>query len=131
LNVELFFGKESEMGKRRNSIFIIAALLALASLWSACSRNAQPPSDEEIIRAIDDSGIMKRADGSIEVVPPVRIAERGERNKDGSWPVKVTFTLTHRMSDGRKSPPMETTALFKISRGKDKAGTSVWVASAP
>ncbi len=116
------------MGRKINSIFIIVVFVSLACVWSACSRNTEPPSDEEIIRAIDDSGTMKRADGSIEIVPPVRIAERGERNKDGSWPVKVTFTLTYRMGAGQKSPPAKTTTLFRIFRGKDKDGKSVWQA---
>ena len=47
------------------------------------------PSDEDIIKAIDDSGIMKREDGSLTVVPPVKVVQKGKQDKNGSWPVKV------------------------------------------
>jgi hypothetical protein len=70
---------------------------------------------------------MKRADGSITVVPPVTIVERGPRNKDGSWPVRVKFTLTFKMPDGQISPSTETTTSFRIFRAKE-AGKSAWKA---
>jgi hypothetical protein len=85
-----------------------------------------PLSDEEIIKTIDDSGVMKRADGKFTVVPPVKVVEKGKRNKNGSWPVKVKFTLTFKMKDGRISPPTETTTLFSIFEAKDNVGKSVW-----
>ncbi len=87
--------------------------------------NAQP-SDADIIKAIDDSGIMKRPDGSFTVVPPVKIVEKGKRNKNGSWPVKVTFTLKYTMKDGRVPPPTETTTLFSIFETRDNEDKSVW-----
>jgi len=86
------------------------------------------PSDEDVIKAIDDSGIMKREDGSFTVVPPVKIVEKGKRNKSGSWPVKVKFTIKYKMKDGRIAPPRETTSLFTIFETKDNAGKSVWKA---
>ncbi len=116
------------MRNKVGGIFLLVAVVSLAFVGAACSASTKPPSDKDIIKAIDASGIMKRADGSIEVVPPVIIAERGQRNKDGSWPVKVTFMLTYKMSEGQKSPPMKTTTLFRIFRGKDKVGKSVWQA---
>ena len=114
----------------RNRVYRISALFMLmlsVFILSGCS-NAVPPSDEDIIKAVDDSGIMKRADGSFTVVPPVTIVQKGERNKDGSWPVKVKFTLTYKMSDGKNSPPTETTTSFRIFRAKDSAGKSGWKA---
>jgi hypothetical protein len=84
------------------------------------------PSDEEIIKAIDDSGIMKREDGSFTVVPPVKVVEKGKWNKTGTMPVKVKFTLKYKMKDGRISQPTGTTSLFTISEVKDNAGKSVW-----
>jgi hypothetical protein len=92
------------------------------------SKAQLPPSDEDIIKAIDDSGIMKREDGSFTVVPPVKVVEKGKRNKSGSWPVKVKFTLKYKMKDGRISPPTGTTTLFSIFEAKDNAGKSVWKA---
>jgi len=85
-------------------------------------------SDADIIKAIDDSGVMKREDGSFEVVPPVKIVERGKRNKNGSWPVKVKLTLKYKMKGGKVSQPTETTSLFSITEEKDSAGKTVWKA---
>ncbi len=115
------------MRNKVNGVFVLVALMLSAFMWSACSSNAQP-SNEEIIKAIDDSGIMKRADGKFTVVPPVTVAEKGQRNKDGSWPVKVTFTLTFKLKDGKDSPPTKTTTSFRIFRGKDNKGKSAWKA---
>ena len=116
------------MRSRVNGVFVFMTLMLFAFVWSGCSNAASQPSDEDIIKAIDDSGIMKRPDGSITIVPPVIVAERGKQNKDGSWPVKVTFTLTFKLKDGQNSPPTKTTTLFKIFRAKDDAGKPVWKA---
>jgi hypothetical protein len=89
------------------------------------SKPQPPPSDADIIKAIDDSGIMKRADGSFTAVPPTKVVEKGKQNKNGSWPVKVKFTLKYKMKDGKVSPPTETTSLFTISEEKDSAGKSL------
>ena len=83
------------------------------------------PSDEDIIKAIDDSGIMKREDGSLTVVPPVKVVQKGKQDKDGSWPVKVKFTLKYKMKNGRTTPPAETTTSFRIFAVKDNAGNTV------
>jgi len=115
------------MRSRVNGFVLVLTLILSAFIWTGCS-SATPPSDEDIVKAIDDSGIMKKADGSFTVVPPVTIAERGERNKDGSWPVKVTFTLTYKMNDGQISPPTQTTTAFRIFRAKDSEGKSGWKA---
>jgi hypothetical protein len=89
------------------------------------SKAQAPPSDEDIIKAIDDSGIMKREDGSLTVVPPVKVVQKGKQYKDGSWPVKVKFTLQYKMKDGKTTPPTETTTSFRIFESKDSAGKSV------
>ena len=86
------------------------------------------PSDAEIIKAIDDSGIMKREDGSFTVVPPVKVVEKGKWNKNGAMPVKVKFTLQYKMKDGKISSPTATTSLFMISEVKDNMGKSGWKA---
>jgi hypothetical protein len=92
------------------------------------SKAQAPPSDEDIIKAIDDSGVMKREDGSLTVVPPVKVVEKGKLNKNGSWPVKVKFTLKYKMKDGKTTPPAETTTSFRIFAAKDDAGKTVWKA---
>jgi hypothetical protein len=115
------------MRNKTTGVLLLVMLILSAFMWPGCTSYSQP-SDEDIIKAIDDSGIMKRADGSFTVLPPVIIAQRGQQNKDGSWPVKVAFTLTFKTSDGRTSPPTTTTTSFKIFRAKDNVGTSVWKA---
>ena len=132
--------RESKMRNRVKSMLVFMMVLLSIGTWSECSvaappagqkaakAGSPPPSDAEIIKAIDDSGIMKRADGSFTVVPPVVIAEKGKRNKDGSWPVKVRFTLKYKMSDGKNSPPTKTTTSFRIFRDKDGAGDAAWKA---
>ena len=81
-----------------------------------------PFSDEDIIKAIDDSGVMKRDDGSLTVIPPVRVVEKGKQNKDGSWPVKVKFIVKYKMQNGKTTPPAETTTSFRIFSAKDNTG---------
>jgi hypothetical protein len=87
-----------------------------------------PPSDEDIIKAIDESGIMKRDDGSLTVIPPARVVEKAKLNKDGSWSVKVKFILKYKMKDGKSTPPAESTTSFRIFAVKDNAGKTVWKA---
>jgi len=145
------------MRSRANGVFILLTLTLSALIWSGCSKQSQPsgkddvkansqpdvsksqsqpyvsktqsqPSDEDIIKAIDDSGIMKRADGSLTVVPPVKVVQKGKQDKSGSWPVKVKFTLIYKMRDGRTSSPTETTSSFRIFEEKDNEGKPVWKA---
>jgi hypothetical protein len=124
------FKKENEMKIKAHGVLIVLTLLLSAFIWSGCTRNSQlsEPSDADIMKAIDDSGIMKQADGRFTVVPPATVVQKGQRNKDGSWPVKVKFTVTFKMADGRTSSPTETTTSFRVFRAKDDAGKSVWKA---
>ena len=141
------------MRSKVNGVFVVLAVSAL--IWSGCSKKSQPvakdtgketakafaqitskavgkaqqpPSDEDIIKAIDDSGIMKREDGSLTVIPPVKVVQKGKQYKDGSWPVKVKFTPTYKTKDGKTTPTTETTTSFRIFEEKDNAGKSVWKA---
>jgi hypothetical protein len=84
-----------------------------------------PPSDEDIIKAIDDSGVMKRDDGSLTVIPPARVVEKAKLNKDGSWSVKVKFIVKYKMQNGKTTPPAETTTSFRIFAVKDTTGKTV------
>ena len=140
------------MRSRVNGVFVVLTLTLSALIWSGCSKKSQPvakdtgkdttkafaqitskavgkaqpaPSDEDIIKAIDDSGIMKREDGSLTVIPPVKVVQKGKQYKDGSWPVKVKFTLQYKMKDGKTTPPTETTTSFRIFEEKDNTGKSV------
>jgi hypothetical protein len=122
---ETFFKKENKMKNGVNGLFVVLALILSAFIWSSCTSHV-PPTDEDVIKAIDASGVLNRADGSLTVIPPLKIVERGAQRKDGSWPVKVKITLTLRTPDGQTSPPAETMTSFRILRAKDDAGKSVW-----
>jgi hypothetical protein len=143
-----------------NCVIVVLALMLSALAWTGCSKKSEPakdagkpfpqltskaflpmtgksaskakpaPADDIIVKAVDDSGAMKREDGSFTVVPPVKVVEKGKQSRDGSWPVKVKFTITYRMKDGKISSPTETTTSFRIFEEKDAAGKSVWKAKA-
>ncbi len=113
----------------RNRITTISiALLSILFLVLAvgCTTAARP-SDAEVLKAIDDSGLLKG--GSFTVTSPLTIVERGERKDDGSWPVKVKMTLTIKMEKGKIVGPKENTAMFRIYKGKNTSGGSVWMAA--
>ena len=95
---------------------------AVQSQYSGKNAKAQPPSNEDIIKAIDESGVMKRDDGSLIVIPPARVVEKAKLNKDGSWSVKVKFIVKYKMQNGKTTPPAETTTSFRIFAVKDSAG---------
>jgi hypothetical protein len=115
------------MKNRVYGLFTVLTLILSAFMWSSCTSHT-PPTDEDIIKAIDASRVLNRADGSITVIPPLKIVEKGEQRKDGSWPVKVKITLTLRTPDGQTSPPTETMTSFRVLRTKDDAGKKVWKA---
>jgi hypothetical protein len=116
------------MKNRATVVFVMLTLILTVCILPACASPLRPPSDADIIKAIDGSGIMNRPDGSFTVVPPAVVVEKGRRNKDGSWPVKVKFTLIYRMKDGQNSPPTETTTSFRIFQARAAMGKSVWKA---
>jgi hypothetical protein len=53
--------------------------------------------------------------------------ERGSRNKDGSWPVKVKITYIS-TAHGHESDPMEKTPVFRIYQSKNSSGMTIWKA---
>jgi hypothetical protein len=121
--------KSQPSGKNAGKAFSQLSTRAFSHLSSkAIIKNSAKPSDEDIIKAIDESGVMKREDGSLTVVPPVKIVQKGKQDKGGSWPVKVKFTVTYKMKDGKVTPPTETTTSFRVIQVKDKDGNSVWKA---
>lgn len=86
---------------------------------------AQPPTDEEVVKAIDNSGILKS--GGFTVTSPVTVVEKGKKQKDGAWPVKVKLTISMTMMNG-ETKTIEKTAGFKIYEYKDQSGNRSWTA---
>ena len=104
---------------------VVFLLFALVLNGAGCSRFFGP-SDAEILKAIDDSGLLKG--GGFTVTAPVVILEKGKKDANGVWPVKVKLSLSVAMANGQ-TKQMETTPTFKIFKAKDSQGKSIWKAS--
>lgn len=104
---------------------VLALLLIVVTFQVTGCNNLIGPSDEEVIKAINDSGILK--DGGFTVAAPIVVLEKGKQGKDGSWPVKIKLTLTLMTGTGQTSTRV-TTPLFRIHKSKDSAGKTVWTA---
>jgi len=85
-------------------------------------KSEMPPSEAEIVQAIDASGAMKRADGSFSVIPPVKVAHLGKPTGAGTWPVQARFQLKIK---GRENLA-ETTSSFRIFLVQEESGRQVW-----
>lgn len=103
-------------------LFLTTLILSSAG----CSRFSQP-SDAVVIKAIEDSGILKGK--TFTITSPLVHLDRGVQNKDGSWPVSVKMTMIIQMPDGKISEPKENTTMFRIFKSKDSAGHAVWKAA--
>jgi hypothetical protein len=100
-------------------------LTILIIIVSGCSLFSGP-TDAEALQAIEDSGILKS--DSFSVMSPPVVVNKGRRDKDGYWPVRVKMTMIMQKPDGSKTEPKETTTTFKMRKVKDAAGRSVWKA---
>lgn len=110
----------------KNGIKIISLLLLLVVTFqvTGCS-SFFGPSDEEVIKAIEDAGFLK--DPYFTVAAPVVVLEKNKQEKDGSWLVKIKLTLTLKAENGQTSTRV-TTPMYGIHKSKDSAGKSVWTA---
>ncbi len=111
---------------RTKSIYCFAFLILIVSLFSfsGCSR-LSGPSDAEAIKAISEIDFFKH---QATLQQPVVIVDKGSRNKDGSWPVKVKVKFTFETKQGA-SAPVENTLVFNLSKAKDSAGKDTWKAA--
>lgn len=114
------------MSKKARYAAVLFPLIAVLIISvGGCSRFSGP-SDEEVLKAIDASGILKS--NTFSITGPLMIVDRGGRSKDGSWLVKVKLTLRMQKPDGTMTEPTEKTVSVKILKGKDAAGKSTWTA---
>jgi hypothetical protein len=100
-------------------------LLIVVALHGAGCTNLSGPSDEEVIKAVNDSGILKG--GGFTVVEPIVILEKSRWETEGSWPVTLKLTMTMVKGDGQ-TVTIVTTPKFKIHKSKDSTGKTVWTA---
>ncbi|GFO59581.1 hypothetical protein GMST_19060 [Geomonas silvestris] len=87
-------------------------------------KSASPPSEAQIVQAIDASGAMRRADGSFSVIPPIKVAQLGKQGGEGGWPVKARFQLKVK---GREALA-ETTSSFRVFLVQEGPSRQVWKA---
>jgi hypothetical protein len=104
-------------------LFLVMAILVSTFGCSKFSR----PSDADVLKAIDDSGILKSP--AFTITAPLAISEWGKQKEDGAWPVRVKMTLTMKRPDGSVTEPKENQTWFIISKAKDSTGRSIWKAS--
>jgi len=109
--------------KRDVWTYATAVALAVSVLVSACS---VAPTDADVIKAVSQSDFFAGGHGNT-LQEPVVVLERGKRNKDGTWPIKVKMKFTFRKSDGKETV-MESSPLFRIRKVKDAAGKDAWKA---
>jgi len=113
----------------RNRLMVFSLLLLLSALMvigTGCSSFSRP-SDEDVIKAINDSSILKG--DNFTITSPLVIVERGNsQNTDGSWTYRVKMTMTMTLPNGKISGPRENAPYFRISKEKEGSGKSVWKA---
>ncbi len=113
----------------KRSMNVLSIVLALVFAFNAggCSK-LFGPSNEEALKAINDSGLLKSS--GFTVTSPVTVIEKGKKRQDGTWPVKVKMTVSF-LSNKEGVPAqreMETTPTFLIYQAKDSSGHRVWSA---
>jgi hypothetical protein len=110
--------------KRRQNYFILLLTVFALTLFG-CSRG---PTDEEALKAINDTGLFAGGVEKINLTSPVVIVDKGSRDKNSAWPVTVRFTFTYKMSGGQETAPAEKTTVFHIYKIKDSSGKIIWKA---
>jgi len=105
------------------SLFLLVIVFAFSS--TGCS-NLSGPTDEDVIKAINENKYYKSGVGVFTLQAPVVILKKGSRNKDGSWPVKVKVIITHAVGRDQTSEPKELTPTFNMYKAKDNTGVTIW-----
>jgi len=82
----------------KHGIKIVSLLLLIVVAFhgAGCTRFFGP-SDEDVIKAINDAGFLK--DPYFTVSAPVVVLEKNKQGKDGSWLVKIKLTLDLKASN--------------------------------
>jgi hypothetical protein len=94
---------------------------------SGCSK-LFGPSDQDVIKAINESEFFKGGVDGQTLQLPIVILEKGGRNTDGTWLVKVKVTFTYYENKDKISAPMNKTLVYKMYKDKDSTGHTIWKA---
>jgi len=119
--------RSCDMKSKVKYISLIILIMVNAFSFSGCS-NLSGPTDEEVIKAINENKYYKSGVGVFTLKAPIVILEKGSRNKDGSWPVKVKVIITHAVGKDQTSEPKELTPTFNMYKAKDITGVTIWKA---
>jgi len=93
--------------KTRITVFpVLLLIIMLASNVLGCSRLVGP-SDEEIIKAINEMELFSGGVEKFTIKAPIVILDKGMFSRDGAWPVKVKLTYTYTMAGGHETKPTE------------------------
>ena len=115
--------------KNGMKVFPVLLLLIMVVLNLGGCSNLFGPSDEEVIKAINDTGLFSGGVEKFTLKAPVVILDKGLFSRDGAWPVKVRLTYSYTMPGGRETTPKEKIQSFSISKSKDSSGNTVWKAN--
>lgn len=110
-------------GTQWSFLMVLSVFLVLS--LTGCAKG---PTNEEALKAVEDTGLFAGGVEKFTLQSPMVIVDKGSRNKDGSWPVKVKFTATYKMTGGKETAPAEKTSTFNIYKKVDAAGKITWTA---
>ena len=108
------------------SLLLMTSLLVLNML--GCSK-LFGPSDDEIIKAINDTGLFSGGVEKFTLKSPMVIVDKSMFSSNGVWTVKVKLTYTYMMTGGQETKPVEKVQTFRIAKSKDSAGNMTWKAT--
>ncbi len=107
----------------RTAVFSLMMVLIVSAI--GCAKG---PTDQEVIQAINDTGLFSGGVEKFSLKSPIVIVARESRNRDGAWPVKVKMVVSYTMSGGKEGKPVEKTSVFYLSKSTDNAGKVTWTA---
>jgi len=114
----------------KNRIKVLSILLMISMLilnMLGCSK-LSGPSDDEIIKAIIDTGLFAGGVEKFTLKSPIVIVDKDMFSSNGAWTVKVKLTYTYMMAGSHETKPTEKIQTFRISKSKDSSGNTVWKA---
>lgn len=113
----------------KNRITMGYTLLLIGLLAANILGCTSGPSDDDIIKAINDTGLFSGGVEKFTLKSPIVIVDKGMFSRDGAWPVKVKLNYTFTMTAGKETKPVEKIQTFMISKSKDSSGNTVWKAT--
>lgn len=112
--------------KVKMSSIVLMIILFVLNMFG-CSK-LSGPSDDEIIKAITDTGLVSGGVEKFTLKSPIVIVDKDLFSSNGAWTVKVKLTYTYTMAGGHETKPTERIQTFRISKSQDSSGNTVWKA---